>query len=449
MATTASPGAAPVARSPLVPVLAVAAAGLLLGLLVSRWLLLVVLLAPVLGYVLRWQGQQAAEAAQLRQQQELAAEEERALAERADLLASEHEQLRASAPDPRSLQEAVQSGAGVWAGQGELLVRVGTGDLPSRSVRDAVLTDVPVTVSLSAAGVLGIGGTGARGLARWLVLQAAVQRSPAELSVWLLSDPERTGRDAEWGWLRSLPHNAGSPERCVRLIGATEASLSARVAELQSLVAHRTAMAAEPDGPLGPDVLVVLDAANAVRSLPGVPQLLSTGQSAGVLFVCIAELTGALPAECRVTASLTPEGLELRAGDAPAVDGGAGHPRSRPRRPLGRGPAGGDGNAAGSAPLTDPAAGPAVPRPAHRRRNHRALGPVGAGPDRRRREGSAVARPRVRPGPGGRRVARRDGCRPAHGTRVARPHALTRGAEHRPAQPDRWADRHAPGCRTS
>jgi S-DNA-T family DNA segregation ATPase FtsK/SpoIIIE len=300
--------------------LLIAGLGLLLGLTVNRWLLLLVLAAPVLGAVVHWHGQRLAEAAALRAQQETAAEQERSAAERAELLAQEQDELRAASLDPAGLQSAVQSGTDVWQGGPDVLLRLGTGDLPSLSVPDAVLPAVPVTVNLSAAGVLGIGGSGARGLARWLILQAAVQRGPAELSVWLLADPSRTGRDAEWGWLRSLPHNGGVPERSVRLVGTTDASLAARLAELQALIADRTAMATAPDAVRGPDLLVVLDGANAIRSLPGVPQLLSTGQSAGVLFLCIAELTGALPAECRVTASLTATGLELRAADAPAFE---------------------------------------------------------------------------------------------------------------------------------
>lgn len=298
-------------------VVLVAALGLLLGLLVDRWLLALVLAAPALGWVLLLRHRRRAEQNRVRWEQELAAEQERRVAEAAAALAAEHEELRRTATGPEQLMGLVTAGSvwdgSAWGGSNELLVRLGIGDLPSRTTPGAVLSEVPVVVSLQGTGVLGLAGVGARALARWVVAQAAAHRSPADLSIWLLADPARTGMDAEWGWLRSLPHNRG--QRSARLIGATDQALAERVAELAAIVARRTAVPA----PVQPDLLVVLDGANALRSLPGIRQLLATGPGVGVHLVCVAELVGALPPECRATAALTPGALELRVGDAAAL----------------------------------------------------------------------------------------------------------------------------------
>jgi S-DNA-T family DNA segregation ATPase FtsK/SpoIIIE len=321
MADTSTPDAAaspaPAGRSTVPAVVLLVGLGLVLGVFLNHWLLLLVIVAPALGWVGRRQSERTAELDRQRAEHALAENESRQAADAAGLLEAELQQQCAGAPDPAALAEDIAMGTALWAGNGELRLRLGTGDVPSQTVSGAVLQGVPVTVSLATVGVLGVAGVGGRGLARWLVAQAAAQRSPQELSIWLIADPARTGLDAEWGWLRTLPHNAGQPERTARLIGATEEAVTARVEELTALIAHRTSL---PDAEgRGSDLLLVLDGANALRSLPGVRQLLSSGPAVGVHIVCVAELVGALPTECTATASLTPGALELRVGDAPPL----------------------------------------------------------------------------------------------------------------------------------
>ncbi|MCW2544704.1 MAG: cell division protein FtsK/SpoIIIE [Frankiales bacterium] len=313
----AAPSPAPAPRSTVPAVALLVCLGLVLGVFLNRWLLLLVVVAPALGYVGRRQAERTAALDRRRAEQAHTEGESLRAADAAGLLEEELQQLRGGAPDPAALAEDIAMGPALWAGDGELRLRLGTGDLPSQSVPGAVLRGVPVNVSLTSIGVLGVAGVGGRGLARWLVAQAAAQRSPQELSIWLLADPARTGLDAEWGWLRTLPHNAGQPERSARLIGATEEAVAARVEELTALIAHRASLTGAEGR--GPDLLVVLDGANALRSLPGVRQLLTSGPAVGVHLVCVAELVGALPAECKASASLTPGALELRAGDAPPL----------------------------------------------------------------------------------------------------------------------------------
>jgi S-DNA-T family DNA segregation ATPase FtsK/SpoIIIE len=174
--------------------------------------------------------------------------------------------------------------------------------------------------------VLGIAGPlpTVRGLTRWLVGQAAVLHSPRDLSIVLLCDrlalddahdltgagPGGVRRDngtdptsAVWDWLRWLPHTAPTRgEDCASTVGTTADSVTARIAELNALIAVRHAAAADRAqlAPARPaDVLVVLDGARALRALPGVAAVLQDGPAVGIHVLCLDEQEGLLPEECR------------------------------------------------------------------------------------------------------------------------------------------------------
>ena len=91
-----------------------------------------------------------------------------------------------------------------------LQLRLGTTTFPARARqigRDGVLTvsDVPLVVDLHDIGVFGVVAPRpvAQGIARWLVLQAAVFHSPRDVELAILTGSEE--REA-WEWARSLPH---------------------------------------------------------------------------------------------------------------------------------------------------------------------------------------------------------------------------------------------------
>ncbi|GGF44928.1 hypothetical protein GCM10011519_18460 [Marmoricola endophyticus] len=188
-----------------------------------------------------------------------------------------------------------------------LLVRVGTADQPSevtlqdpaRESHEGLLTwtapDVPVCVHLTEAGVTGVAAEGPVrvGLARWIVGQALVLHSPADLQVVVLT----TSSD-EWGWLRWVPH-ALDATGAVR-VAAEEESTARRLTELLALVERRLAARAEnrsvDEGP----VLVVIDGSRRLRLLPGVADLLRRGPGVGICFVCLDTEERLLPEECRV-----------------------------------------------------------------------------------------------------------------------------------------------------
>ena len=189
--------------------------------------------------------------------------------------------------------------------------------------------NVPVPLPLPLLGVLGLAGPldRSRGVARWLIGQAAALHSPRDLQIVVLSADPEAGR--HWNWVRWLPHCAPRKgEACIALVGSDPASAGRRVAELAAEVTERLEKArsmpgvmageeraASPD--LGPKILVVLDGARVLRRIPGMPQVLAAARQAGVYSICIDESERMLPEECTAVASWDPElpaCLNLRGG---------------------------------------------------------------------------------------------------------------------------------------
>ena len=172
---------------------------------------------------------------------------------------AEEAQRRHDAPDPAEvLLTATGPRRRLWerrtADDDVLRLRVGLADQPSgiEVVLDKKADygaeppvvpadrDVPVTLSLKDLGVVGIAGDAdaSRGLARWLVTQAAVLHSPRDLSIVILSDDPRAAE--HWNWVRWLPHcapRAGAD--CLALVGADPQTVTHRVAELAAHAAER------------------------------------------------------------------------------------------------------------------------------------------------------------------------------------------------------------------
>lgn len=228
---------------------------------------------------------------------------------------------REGAPDPAELfLTATGPGQRLWerrvTDDDHGLLRVGTGELATEvEVNDPNaeehkraearrLKDVPVTVALRKHGVLGIAGRGElpRSVGRWLVAQAAVLHSPADLSVCVLTEP--MGR-ASWEWVRWLPHaRAREGQGAVALIGTDADSVARRISELLAAVTARQDSWREAGGSGnqawgGPSVLVVLDGSRRLRALPGLTQILRDGPRVGIHLICLDADRRLLPEECR------------------------------------------------------------------------------------------------------------------------------------------------------
>ncbi len=245
---------------------------------------------------------------------------------------------RVECPDPAlALLTAVGPRSRLWERRREdpdyLLLRLGTGDLPSQVVLDDptreehrravtwTALDVPVTVGLRESGVLGIAGPvqPARALARWVLAQVAVLHSPNDLQTYLLTDA--SGRRL-WEWVRWLPHaRPAESSQATALVGTDTDTLARRVAELAATVSARRKALRESSAVTfaGPDILVILDGARRLRLLPGVIQILKEGPSVGVYAVCLDADERLLPAECKATVAVDPDGsLRVRqAGEDP------------------------------------------------------------------------------------------------------------------------------------
>ena len=197
---------------------------------------------------------------------------------------------------------------------------------PGAEEEDPVLVRrVPLSVDLREAGVVGAAGPRADVLAmsRAVLAQTAAMHAPHDLGVVVLAGAER---EADWQWAAKLPHTLPhAPEMaCWRMFGIGRAAAEARLAELTKLPAGYR------------QVLLVIDGARALRDLPGLSTLLSTGPERGIFALCLDESPASLPAECRATvvlhsrATLTvpgidpveeiiPDGVDARAASAVAA----------------------------------------------------------------------------------------------------------------------------------
>ncbi|MFF5211453.1 FtsK/SpoIIIE domain-containing protein [Streptosporangium sp. NPDC000396] len=267
---------------------------------------------------------------------------------------------RAAAPDPAEvLLTTTGPRRRLWERRDHdpdaLRLRVGLADLPAgleftpeRSApADAPMPDppachaVPVALAMRRLGVVGL--TGPRqvtaGLARWMVGQAAALHSPRDLAIVVLS--AHGDGEERWNWVRWLPHCAPrSGEDCMALIGADPEAAARRVNELATLIDERLSEEDSPSAKLGRipsgwgdlggagqseptpvyderpyDVLVVLDGAQVLRALPGMPQVLRQGPRAGVYTLAVDGDQRLLPEECATVAATTADGLvQLRGG---------------------------------------------------------------------------------------------------------------------------------------
>lgn len=193
----------------------------------------------------------------------------------------------------------------------EFVVERGLGD--SKDVPDVPMSHaVPVTLALPQLGVMGITGArpASRALARWLVAQAAALHSPRDLAIVVLSADSEAA--SGWSWVRWLPHCAPHDgEDCVALVGTDQESAARRVTEIVNKINERRENQSDSGfreaaqgyaSTLPYNILVVLDGARVLRGLPGMPQLLQLGPTAGVYAICVDDDQRLLPEECAVVA---------------------------------------------------------------------------------------------------------------------------------------------------
>ncbi|MFC6080778.1 FtsK/SpoIIIE domain-containing protein [Sphaerisporangium aureirubrum] len=266
---------------------------------------------------------------------------------------------RAASPDPAELLlTATGPRRRLWERRSHdpdaLRLRIGLADLPAEiefvpergaspdmALPEAPLSGaVPVSLAMRRLGVAGMTGPRdvALGVARSLLGAAVTLHSPRDLAVVVLS--ANADGAARWNWTRWLPHCAPRDADCVALVGADPEAAAQRVAELAALISARLGddeghglgalasikgwgrssrpedeplFASYDDRPY--DVLVILDGAQVLRALPGMPQVLRQGPRAGVYTLAIDEDQRLLPEECATVVDCAADGfLRLRGG---------------------------------------------------------------------------------------------------------------------------------------
>jgi S-DNA-T family DNA segregation ATPase FtsK/SpoIIIE len=193
-------------------------------------MLLLSLLGPVVAIVSRAEEAMSGSRELGRQAAAFRAELQVAAGSLRDARLAEATGRRTEAPDAATLLDRVrQLSADLWARRPSdpdfLHLRVGSADQPRQTVVEMPTTgsptlrseakalvepldnvpSVPVLVLLDRWRSVALVGTGDRvdGLGRWLVLQAAILHSPAELRIMAAIGPARLGA---WDWLKWLPH---------------------------------------------------------------------------------------------------------------------------------------------------------------------------------------------------------------------------------------------------
>ncbi|MBC2907174.1 FtsK/SpoIIIE domain-containing protein [Streptomyces cupreus] len=255
-----------------------------------------------------------------------------------DALVAERNDRRQAIPDPATV---LSLGTGprtrLWerrrTDRDHLLLRVGTGQLPSEVVLDDpeqddhkrevtwTIEDAPVALDLRGLGVIGMAGPGdsARAMGRWAVAQFAALHSPMDVQFYVLS--EQTAQ-ASWDWVRWLPHAKPSGGQDVNvLIGTDAETVGARIGELTQILDARK-KAAEQNRSQGtgfsdPDIVVVWDGSRRLRSLPGVVRLLREGPSVSMYAVCLDAEERFLPGECQAFVVAEPKAQEYDTPSAP------------------------------------------------------------------------------------------------------------------------------------
>lgn len=257
------------ARLPLAASLVPLAAGLLLFFLLKSPVMLAIAgLSPLMAISTYVSDRRGGRKSFARDSAEFQANLESTIAELESALADEAVARRAESPDAPTLIAGLNDLAPtLWerrpADPDFLSLRVGVADLPARSsvnVQDggdpelraqaleqlsawSTIPSIPLTLDVRKAGVIGLAGERptAAGLARWLVLQAAILHSPGELVLMAALTPATA---QEWSWLKWLPHLR--PDRLgLRAPGVVVGRSQAEglLAEVGDLVRQRRAQA--------------------------------------------------------------------------------------------------------------------------------------------------------------------------------------------------------------
>ncbi|MFI9819822.1 FtsK/SpoIIIE domain-containing protein [Streptomyces sp. NPDC052013] len=310
------------------------------------WYLIMAALSPILLFANYFNDKKHGRKSHAKQVKEYEEQKARIEQDAREALVQERDDRRHAIPDPATV---LSLGTGprtrLWerrrTDRDHLLLRVGTGQLPSEVVLDDPeqddhrrqvtwkIEDAPVALKLRSLGVIGMAGPGdsARALGRWAVAQTAALHSPMDVQFYVLSE---NFAQESWDWVRWLPHARPSGGQDVNvLIGTDAETVGARIGELTQILDARK-KAADENRSQGttfsdPDIVVVWDGSRRLRSLPGVVRLLREGPSVSMYAICLDAEERFLPGECQAFVVAEPL-AEERTQD---------HPQAQPQQASG------------------------------------------------------------------------------------------------------------------
>ncbi|MFD0307581.1 FtsK/SpoIIIE domain-containing protein [Streptomyces sp. NPDC127119] len=310
----------------------------------GRWYYLIMaLLSPIILFGNYFMDKKHGRKSHAKQVKEYKEHKERIEKDAQDALLDERLDRRQAVPDPASvLSLSTGPRTRLWERRrtdaDHLLLRVGTGQLPSEVVLDDPeqddhkrevtwkIEDAPVAVPLRERGVVGIAGPGdsAQAIGRWIVAQGAVLHSPLDVQFYVLTE---NGAQATWDWVRWLPHSrpSGAQDTNV-LIGTDAETVGARIGELTQLLDARQKAAKENGRQTNftdPDIVVVWDGSRRLRSMPGVVRLLREGPAVSMYAICLDAEERFLPGECQAIVIAEPKPREKEKPQARNAPGAA------------------------------------------------------------------------------------------------------------------------------
>ncbi|TCD55006.1 cell division protein FtsK [Alloscardovia theropitheci] len=217
-------------------------------------------------------------------------------------------------------------------------IRVGTGTIPSavtiesasaltqEKVKAWELHHHPVAVLLPQAKCLGISGAPetVRALSQCATIQLAALHSTRDLSLYVLSPNLRGdfGTHINWDFAQWLPQTRPQMgQDTVRTISTTSATVATRLSELTQILDARLEDIknnAQKEWN-GNSIVVIMDNAHVIRTLPGAIRVLQEGARVGIYTMCIDTDERLLPEECQTVVSAEDNVIHVRSNIADDV----------------------------------------------------------------------------------------------------------------------------------
>ncbi|MFF2844779.1 FtsK/SpoIIIE domain-containing protein [Streptomyces sp. NPDC058001] len=293
----------------------------------GRWYYMIMaLLSPLILFGNYFMDKKHGRKSHAKQVKEYKEHKERIEKDAQDALVTERLDRRQAVPDPASvLSLSTGPRTRLWERRrtdpDHLLLRVGTGQLPSEVVLDDpeqddhkrevtwTIEDAPVAIDLGERGVIGVAGPGdaPQAIGRWLIAQSAVLHSPLDVQFYVLTE---NSAQTTWDWVRWLPHSRPSGGQDANILIGTDAeTVAARIGELTQLLDARQKASKENGRQKAftdPDIVVVWDGSRRLRSMPGVVRLLREGPSVAMYAVCLDAEERFLPGECQAVVVAEP-----------------------------------------------------------------------------------------------------------------------------------------------